>query len=1093
MSSLTVETTDGRRAIIRYSGEIHVAEGHFLGIELPTATGKNDGSTATPASRTATTKASRTSSIGAATPKLSSRTSMGPPSNRLSVTSPPATSSTRPLARKSTNRLSRPSIGGARTVSTSSTASPSSKTSRDPAVDNLETKIKHLEKQRAEDREKLKLLDQTKAEKDKFETIIQKLQGKCQTFHQENTELKAKAKETASELDRLQNSEAEAESILELATLDREMAEERAEQAEADLESLRKRLEEQELEIEILNSERELLTENMSDEAKEAAGYYHLQNERDRLRDALLMLKDLTEGTEIELRARIKELEDDQSQAEQILTERDEFKEDLAQKDSIIENLRQQLDAANECEEMIEELSAQNHDFKQQLADKDMVIEDLESLKELNDELEAHHLEQAQELRAEVETKDTELAEQAQKIIQQDASIADQESKMSNVESSKMMSDEQAKDVTNRFDEIMEMNRQLRTANLESIGKDIKSNLKQLEAEEASEELAIVRHYLVDSQDTYQNDSLGAYFRAKRIAYKARMLSKFMKDYDVKYFDTVARNDPITNLQRVLTMHQLDVLEFKAEQFWAAIKSATLEQFMAFGPAHRELDTIEKIIDRFLDLFSKDEAKYDEISDSIRRSNHILTGISLDYQETLETRPDNELIYRVSSMRAHFDLIKNSFEAIVVLVKKMQSADDEQNDGVDDFLVTMSHTAKISSEGFFAALKTARTLENRRNDGLYPKFSEGSDEVIEQEEFLKRTAQSSLAFARDLIQGITPEEELEESLGSELRSLLRTLKSKHFPEDEILRLDSIQSMLKSWTEHASVLMNNVEIEIAPAPWIVKAENIKLAKERTVETERKFRDLTDEHQSTLLQFREREQEIETKELEIEHLKAKHREATSKVADFNLLQVELNAAREDRDRLEVAAKQQRATIERLEDRLVAMEHLEPVERADPSAGSVADHDVPITRAQASTAFVPLVQALQEENQWLRRREHNKRMDESLKILKAQDLADEMLAMALYLGEPSEPDSIEPTEGTAEKSAHTESEEPRPPRKRTPGPILLAPISTSLKWAPMSSNPMYIYEDLEDLSFIDLSPVEEEFSEAVLDSHLNRIMSL
>ncbi|EUC46580.1 hypothetical protein COCMIDRAFT_92529, partial [Bipolaris oryzae ATCC 44560] len=40
----TVETTGEQQGIVRYVGPIHVSDGTFVGIELPTPTGKNDGS-----------------------------------------------------------------------------------------------------------------------------------------------------------------------------------------------------------------------------------------------------------------------------------------------------------------------------------------------------------------------------------------------------------------------------------------------------------------------------------------------------------------------------------------------------------------------------------------------------------------------------------------------------------------------------------------------------------------------------------------------------------------------------------------------------------------------------------------------------------------------------------------------------------------------------------------------------------------------------------------------------------------------------------------------------------------------------------------
>lgn len=1155
-----VVLNDGRRASVQFVGPIHLAAGTFVGVALQTPTGKHNGTvgdqqyfscpanhglllrpsgilrkvdkpasvpapnasnapkkTTTPAiaSRVnTTTKVSRPSSIGglpkapakpitSSTSSATSRLSIAPSSTHATTRAPARKSSisTAASTQPSSNRLSRPSIGAPRTASSSSSAaaSESHTTSRDPTLDTLKTKIKHLEKQHAEDRDKIKALEQSKSERDKFEAIVQKLQAKCQTFHTDNNELKAEAKANATELERLTRAEQESESLYEMATLDREMAELRADQLEADMDALKEKLEEQELELDILKSEASLLTEDMSEEAKEAAGYYRLQTDRDRLRDALLMLKDITEQTENELNARIKELEDDQAHTDELRVEGDRLQTELSRSESIIEDLRQQVDAANEWEELIEDLSGQNQVFKEQLAEKDLVIRDLENLKELNDELEVHHVEQATELRAELDAKDAELAEQARKIIQQDAAIADQDvlitkfrdlvidlqSKVSTVESSKTLSEEQTKDVTGRFHEVMEMNRQLRTANLASLEKEIASHLKHLDAEQAEENLSIVKHYLADSPEVYQSEPLNTYFRTKRIGFKARMLSGLLKEYDIKYAITDASDEPLSNIMRLDTMHELDRLHLRAGQFWTAIKSSTLEQFYTFGPVYSELETVEKTIERFTDSFKKDEVDYKQVAESLRRCNQVIDSISSDFPEPFTARVDNEIIFRVSNMKSHYDLIGNSFEAISVLLARLRiQCEFDSKDSEDDAVTTkaMSVPTQVSIKGSFAARRLQRSLEERQEDGLYPKFPSGIDEVLESEEVLSQAARSSLAFSKAMISHMMAVDITKTAIGPEAKNAFASLRLAHFPNGEIFRINDIMTKIGVWDDYTAVLANNVEIEHGPAPWVTRADEIKLGRQRTAETERKYRDLSDEYQSTLRQFREREQEIETKELEIEHLKAKHREAVSKVESFNVLQKELETAQSDRETLEATVRQQRTGLQRMEERLNALESMEPADRAIAQADSTAreDANTPLPRANNSSHLTPLVQALTDENQWLRRRgNENQSHDKVLSSMcREREVAQSKLnAPMMAIPEEEEPPSPPKKSYLAVKAA---------PRRnvRSPSPLVLTPISTNVSWTPRSMTPFSTCSDLENLSFIDVSPVEEEFDTELLE---------
>lgn len=1178
----TVETTDGRKAVIRYIGEINAAPGQFLGIELPDATGKNDGSVkgeryfdcplghglfvrpagisrviAQPAPPPAKPVPSPTKSIASPTKPTASRQSIsrapkpGPrPSsigglpkgptkptsstNRLSIAPPSQQASSKAPVRKSsvstasttstTKPLSRPSSIAPRAAPSAVASSAGSKPTKAPQpksadVDGLETKIRHLEKQVAENREQLKQLDTVRGEKVRYEGIVQKLQAKCQTFHSEIGDLKSRLKEAEVESERLSKNEAEHESILELATLDREMAEERADQAEVELESLKQRLEEQALELDILNSERDLLTNDMSEEEKQAAGYYRLQNENDRLKEALIRLREITEESEADLKHRIRELEADQAQTDQLREEKNALAAQLSMHEASIDDLRQQVDAANAWEDIIEDLSDQNQQFKDQLADKDIVIKDLENLKELNDELEIHHIEQANELRVELEAREIELAEQTQRITEQDAAIADQEmlitkfrdlvldlqSKMTDAESSKMMSEEQAKDVTGRFNEVMELNRRLRSANLTSTVKTIVSELQKLQAEEAEEELEIVKHYLPDSPEVYKNDSLRAYFRAKRVSFKSALCASLVTISTVQSSSPEDTEHYIDNIHRLDGIHHLNLLHSRSEQFWSAINSSTVEQFVAFGSAYEELSPVEKSLERCIEAMKKDELKYTELSDSIRRSYQILNGVTADFHAALANRPEDEIIFRVSSIKSSFEAIRATFDSLRSTIQSMDTEDGEWDNGSQNLLERLMKPASESNESIVSAGKLLKTLETLRNDSLYPHFPLGIEDVVKQEELVRRTAQAAHDFATKFTQFIlTFHGESTPVLASELSKHMNSLQETHFLNDELLEIGNVVAKLNFWDEHASVLMNNVEIEHGAAPWVLKAGEIEAAKKLSAEAEKKLQILTVEHHSTVLQIRERDEIIETKELEIEHLKAKHREAATKNEDLARIQNELRGAQKDRERYQLEIKSQQAELQRLKDRTSLSEYSETSEprATTPAVDAPAPAENALPKVSTPATFITFVDALQNENHWLRRRENKEMFGHNLKMMFAkirdfqlaearkearhkQKKADEMLAMTLSMVKseltPETPaSSYMQTPPTPEsKTTNPSLKLIAPSIRRNRAPIFLTPLQSPLNWMPDASTPRHYYEDMEDEGFQDLSPIAEDFA--------------
>ena len=165
-----------------------------------------------------------------------------------------------------------------------------------------------------EDREKLKTLERVQEEKEKYETIIQKLQQKYAPQQQEITELRKQMKDMETEVAEMEEIKAEHDMILEMATLDREMAEEQSEAYKAELDAVRAKAEEYEMEIEILREENEELGSGMTPEEKTSSGWLQLEKQNERLRDALLRLREITSQTEDELKDTVRSLEEDNTE-----------------------------------------------------------------------------------------------------------------------------------------------------------------------------------------------------------------------------------------------------------------------------------------------------------------------------------------------------------------------------------------------------------------------------------------------------------------------------------------------------------------------------------------------------------------------------------------------------------------------------------------------------------------------------------------------------------------------------------------------------------------------------------------------------------
>ena len=497
-------------------------------------------------------------------------------------------------------------------------------------VEDLKTKLRLIEKKRLEDREKLRAMDKVQADKDKFEGIILKLQAKYQPQQQELADLKRQVREEEEErIQKLERQLAENESVMEVATLDREMAEETAESMKLELETLRQKYEEIELEATVLREENEELGKEISPEDKTSQGWIHLERSNERLREALMRLRDVTQEQESNLKDQIAELETDVQDLAKTKEESAFMREGLDQSNATIDNLRQQLDTALGAEDMIEELTEKNMALSERMEEMKMTIEDLESLKELNDELEINHTETEKQLQAEVDYHELLLSEEARKTAVQDGTIQDLEYTVSrfrdlvtnmqndleDLRASQQITESEANELTTRSRAMMDLNMRLQTSAAKAQFKAVDLELGKMQAQESSEHLAIVQHFLPDTFKSEQ-DSIHAILRFRRISFKARMMHSFIRE-NVNGSTSALNEDDISASSDVL--EKLTWVYSTCDRFISHIQTCDLTTFKRLGGASYELEPVERAFNAWIDHLKRNELKAEQCAIELQR------------------------------------------------------------------------------------------------------------------------------------------------------------------------------------------------------------------------------------------------------------------------------------------------------------------------------------------------------------------------------------------------------------------------------------------------------------------------------------------
>lgn len=115
-----------------------------------------------------------------------------------------------------------------------------------------------------------------------------------------------------------------------------------------------------------------------------------------------IRLRDAAAERESELSDRVKNLEKDTYELEEVKTQLDKTRDKLEMAEYTIEELKQRLDDAVGAEDLVEQLTEKNLTLTEKMEEMRIVVDDLEALKELADELEDNHMETEKQLQAEI-------------------------------------------------------------------------------------------------------------------------------------------------------------------------------------------------------------------------------------------------------------------------------------------------------------------------------------------------------------------------------------------------------------------------------------------------------------------------------------------------------------------------------------------------------------------------------------------------------------------------------------------------------------------------------------------------------------------
>ena len=964
--------------------------------------------------------------------------------------------------------------------------------------ESLKAKLRIMEKKRQEDREKFKTMDNLQADKDRFENIIQALQKKLKMSQQELVELRDQYAQLESKGMNNDDRSAEHESEIELVTLDKEMAEERAETYRTELDSLKMRHEELELETDILREENRELGSVMSPEERASAGWIQMERERDRLRDALVLLRDMTQQSEGDLKAQVKELQEDLSIADRLKSDFEETSAKLSKAEATNKHIMEQLEAVETNEEVTVALEHEKEANIQQIHSLKQQIQELLDEAQVSAELEEFHLTAEKELQAQLDETQAVLHERQQHTIDQERSIGDLEytlikfrevvSGLQNdtdeLRRSREISAVEAHEMSSKSRAMMGLNLQLQNSAAKTQMKAVDAELERIRAEERMQHLTILQLFVTDQFEGEKGPML-TLLTFQRIKSKARLITSLLKER-IRDRPHLTADEPFVPFEVIEKISKIAGL---CSIFASFVSSCDVSSFRRMNAVLPELEPVEKAVDGWVQALRQDEMGRDS-PEQLQRTIGILQDLGEKFiEENMETK-SADLIREVSLVEAYCD---SSVGQLGVLTRTVQTRLGTSTDDNEESI----HFDKKMDQ-LLSKMKTARyiasKIDQNMNDMESRSICLGEETWVSFEEAMDLAEQFSSAIRRagkaaiDLV--LNEETDEPPTYVSVIDAMSNAVRSDTEQKEDIFAtLTSYQQQLQSRIDNLLAksqdlsLTSEFERHIHP-PWVAQANAVRAQRIIAPEIQEELNRLKTRLQDQTASIASKDRQLEEQQISIELLESRTKDTKMHADVQQKLEIELAAMTKSKQQLEQEVEQSKTEFDRLRTELDA--HVAELEvlrtsgapiNVTSTLSSLDQTAILDLKAQNATLQVELT-SLQAAVRWLKDELHRSKMPVDEIKLQARELA-WLDPTSLWQGDRKRRERAravkEQANGVFEKLLNVaESVKPVVLKARTetasvapPGPAVGEATKKTSTWRAMKDTPRYqVLRQREDL---------------------------
>ncbi|KAG9306594.1 hypothetical protein G9A89_004791 [Geosiphon pyriformis] len=807
--------------------------------------------------------------------------------------------------------------------------------------DELRMKLKIMENKRQEDREKIREAEMKKQEADQFLSVKPKLQAKMADMQQELRDLKKQLKDAQGEKELYENKYNEAVESMEMMTLDKEMAEAKADNLQHEVNLLKEKIEEISVDLNVFKQEGDLLNHAEGNgDGRSAVEIIQLERQNERLKEALVRLRDVTSEQESELNRKIKSLEKELSSLQDIQVQHDQLKNHMKVAESQIDDLKTRLDDVLNADDMLEQLTEKNLAMGDKLEEMRMTIEDLEALKELNDELEESHIENEKQLQTEIDHKDSLIREYLKRIESADETNADYENTISQFRElvANLQSDldqtrqkeesqySESKNLSSQSQTMLDLTFKLQSTVMKAQAKQIDLELRKLDAIQASDNLAYVQPYLPDSFFSTENDSIRCLLLLKRLVFKSELI--------IKQLDQI--HDIPEKLKTTVPEELIAVCEMRQKLAWFSdlakrlvsfVSACPVETFLKMGQVYHDLIGTERRLNLIVELLRKEELKEASWLLDLQRSIAQLEHLAEIYLTATDIDDAEKYYAFVRAIYLNGDTICVTLGHIKQAVAIACKDEEIKISGADQFNVE-----------FFQPLQSL-VSQSKSTKSMARKLLRRLDELCEQSlalkadflhqfhscftissilvDFCLKTWKAISAYIND------KKDTKEELLLSGLQQLIYRVTEQILNINEVNMWEGCTKSLQGLCQEIGTLDNitndserSETAKKGESPWVIRSKNIKAEVVVNQETERKLQQSAEEIRELMKELKMKDQALQEGQVKIELLEKRIEHAKGQADTILALQEQLASSRKQQNDYEEAMESLQTELETLE---------------------------------------------------------------------------------------------------------------------------------------------------------------------------------